>query len=165
MSGQTSQQTALASDPELVPALAAYLQFEHVVELIREKRDMKLLVEVEDHLHLSRYSPGRIEFEPGPNAPRDLAARLAAQLQAWTNTRWAVSIVNQGGAATLAETRQAGQRADEERALETPLVQAVIATFPGAKISAIRALNISAQTAALEALHEVDEEWDPFEED
>ena len=165
MSGQTSQQTALASDPELVPALAAYLQFEHVVELIREKRDMKLLVEVEDHLHLSRYSPGRIEFEPGPNAPRDLAARLAAQLQAWTNTRWAVSIVNQGGAATLAETRQAGQRADEERALETPLVQAVIATFPGAKISAIRALNISAQTAALEALPEVYEEWDPFEED
>jgi DNA polymerase-3 subunit gamma/tau len=71
--------------------------------------------------------------------------------------------VSQGGGGTIAETRQAAQLAIEERALERPLVQAIIAAFPGAKISAIRALNITAQTVAFEALPEVEDEWDPFE--
>jgi DNA polymerase-3 subunit gamma/tau len=163
MIGSQGAHAALAEYQETSPALSHFMQFEQVVDLIRQKRDMKLLVEVEDHLRLSRFSPGHIEFEPSANAPRDLAARLAARLQAWTNARWAVSIVSQGGGGTIAETRQAAQLAIEERALERPLVQAIIAAFPGAKISAIRALNITAQTVAFEALPEVEDEWDPFE--
>ncbi|MEC8667837.1 MAG: DNA polymerase III subunit gamma/tau, partial [Pseudomonadota bacterium] len=45
-------------------ALARYPTFEHVVELIRTRRDGVLLVEVENNLRLVSYRPGRIEFVP-----------------------------------------------------------------------------------------------------
>ena len=155
------------------PALAegqlqVYASFDAVVDLIREKRDMLLLKEVEEGVRLVRYSPGRIEFEPAPEARADLAARLGQRLQGWTGARWGVSVVGTGGAPTLAEARDAGQLEAEAEAAENPLVQAVLAAFPGAKITEIRTPEALAAQAAAEALPEMDDEmdddWDPFEE-
>lgn len=155
---QGGQATAFALAPG---ALESYVSFDHVVDLIRERRDMKLLVEVETTLRLAKYAPGRIEFEPTADAPRDLASRLATRLQGWTGARWAVTVVNAGGKATLAEEQDKERLAAEAKAMENPLVQAVIAAFPGAKISAMRQPELE---AAFEALPEVEDEWDPFEE-
>ena len=55
--------------------LKLYATFDHVLDLIREKRDMTLLFSVEAHVRLAKYSPGRIEFEPTPDAPRDFTSR------------------------------------------------------------------------------------------
>ncbi|WP_102226684.1 DNA polymerase III subunit gamma/tau [Acidimangrovimonas sediminis] len=158
--------SAQLAPAEVPDALAArFPSFDHVVELIRTMRDVKLLVEVETGLRLARYAPGRIEFEPAPNAPQDLAARLAGRLQGWTHQRWGVSIVASGGQPTIADTRDA-KRAEEEAKLraENPLVQAVFAAFPGAKITDIRAPEVLVQAAAESALPEVEDEWDPFED-
>ena len=69
---------ALATEAEA--ALARYPSFDHVIELIRANRDVKLLVEVETTLRLAAYQPGRIEFTPTEKAPADLAQRLGARL-------------------------------------------------------------------------------------
>ncbi|MEP1588016.1 MAG: DNA polymerase III subunit gamma/tau [Tateyamaria sp.] len=159
-SGQT---TALALDRDT--ALARYPTFEHVLELIRTNRDGKLLIDVETDLRLAAYQPGRIEFEPGPTAPRDLAQRLGQRLQFWTGNRWAVTLVNEGGAPTIAEVRDAADLALKSQAEAHPLVQAVLAQFPHAKITDIRTAQDIANAAQNEALPEVDDEWDPFEED
>lgn len=154
---------AVAHAPE--DALARYARFDDVVELIRAMRDVKLLVEVETTLRLASYTPGRIEFVPTDNAPRDLAQRLGQRLQGWTGVRWAVTLVNEGGAETLAEVRDADQLALEEEARKHPLVQAVLTTFPGARISKITTAKAIEAEAAADALPEVDDEWDPFEDD
>ncbi|MEF9604230.1 DNA polymerase III subunit gamma/tau, partial [Paracoccus sp. PXZ] len=78
---QDGSAAALAVSPD---ALAGFPDFESVIELIRRMRDMKLLLDVEDHLRLVRYSPGRIEFQPTEQAPRDFAQRLAERLRGWT---------------------------------------------------------------------------------
>ena len=52
--------------------------------LVRARRDVSLLVEIEKGVRLVRYAPGRIEFEPAEAAAPDLAARLAQRLQLWT---------------------------------------------------------------------------------
>lgn len=145
--------------------LKVYATFDHVLDLIRDKRDMTLLLSVERHVRLAKYAPGRIEFEPTPDAPSDLAATLSQRLQGWTGARWGVSVVSTGGAATVAETRDADRRAAEAEALENPLVQAVLTSFPGARITDIRTPEAMAQEAAVQALPEVEDEWDPFEED
>ncbi|WP_435257429.1 DNA polymerase III subunit gamma/tau [Thioclava sp. FR2] len=138
--------------------------FEGVIELIRERRDMKLLYEVESGVRLVRYSPGRIEFEPSPEAASDLAARLSQRLQGWTGSRWGVSVVASGGQPTIAEARDAGRRKAEAEAMQNSLVQAVLTAFPGAKITEIRTAEQIAEAAAVEALPEVEDEWDPFED-
>jgi DNA polymerase III subunit gamma/tau len=157
-----STATALAMAPDV--ALARYATFPAVVELIRANRDVKLQIDVENHLRLVRYAPGRIEFEPAPNAPRDLAATLAQRLQSWTGTRWGVSVVSSGGAPTIAEEREESLLAAKAEAMENPLVKAVFVAFPDAEITAIRTLEDARAEAAITALPEVEDEWDPFEE-
>ncbi len=159
-SGQT---TALARDADT--ALAHFPTFEHVLELIRHNRDVKLLVEVETSLQLAAYRPGRIEFVPTDQAPRDLAQRLGNKLQLWTGNRWAVSVVNDGGAPTIASLRDAKDNALRADAQTHPLMQAVLAQFPQARITAIRTPEDLAAAAIDEALPEVEDEWDPFEEE
>ncbi|MCZ0961756.1 DNA polymerase III subunit gamma/tau [Paracoccus benzoatiresistens] len=166
--------TALAVSPD---AFAAWPDFASVLELIRRMGDMLLLVQVEKHVGLVRYSPGRIEFEPKGNAPRDLAQKLAERLRGWTGgQRWAVTVTNEGGAPTIAEQQAAEQRKREERALQLPIVQQVLATFPGATLKRVTRAAPDAQVEDVAEgatnPHELTqgpvaevEEWDPFEDE
>ncbi len=148
-------------------ALARYQRFDDVVALIRARKDLKLLVEVETYLRLARYTPGRIEFEPTDTAPADLASRLAGALQRWTGTRWGVSVVSEGGGPTLAETR-AEKRSDlVGKALTHPLVRAVFDAFPGLTDENIRVIEETEEdTEAVVPIDpdEIDENWDPFDD-
>ena len=135
-----------------------------MLELIRHNRDVKLLVEVETSLQLAAYQPGRIEFVPTDAAPRDLAQHLGNKLQLWTGNRWAVSVVNSGGAPTIASLRDEKDNALRADATAHPLMQAVLAQFPKAKITTIRTAQDIAAAAVSEALPEVEDEWDPFED-
>lgn len=146
-------------------ALERFPTFDHVVELIRANRDVKLLVEVEGGVRLANYQPGRIEFEPHPKAPSDLAQRLGQKLQLWTGNRWAVTLVNEGGKESIAEKRNAADIALKAEAAEHPLLKAVFEAFPSAKIIDIKTPEEIAQGAMVDALPEVEDEWDPFEED
>jgi DNA polymerase III subunit gamma/tau len=143
-------------------ALARYATFEDVVALIRARRDMSLLIEVENGLRLVSYAPGRIEFEPSEQASPELAARLGQRLKLWTGVRWGLSVVSRGGAKTIAEARAEHRDDLMARARENPVVMAVLAAFPGAEITDVRppAAGIEAGGTA-EAPQ--DDDWDPFD--
>ncbi len=145
-------------------AFELFPTFEHVVNFIREQRDIKLLVDVESCIQLVEYSPGRIEFEPTETAPRDLAQTLGSKLQAWTGVRWAISLVSAGGKPTIDVKRQAKKANLKELAAAHPMAQAVFSAFPKAIISDVKTLQAITAQAQVDALPEVDDEWDPFEE-
>jgi DNA polymerase-3 subunit gamma/tau len=155
--------TALAVQTD--SALARFATFGQVVELIRANRDVPLLIEVETGVRLARYEPGRIEFEPAPGAAPGLAQKLGTRLQQWTGARWAVTLVNEGGRPTIAEARDTERSTLEAQAREHPLVKAVLEAFPTARIADIRAPEARVAEAAEAALPEVEDEWDPFEEE
>ncbi|MBE1285651.1 MAG: DNA polymerase III subunit gamma/tau [Rhodobacteraceae bacterium] len=158
--GATSSQLA----PQTDLALARYPTFEHVVELINTRRDGLLRANVEMYLRLVSYQPGRITFQPTDDAPADLAQRLGQQLQAWTHSRWVVTVVNEGGGETIKEREDAAENALRAEARDHPMVQAVLSSFPKARIKSIRtAQDIMAEVQA-DALPEVEDEWDPFED-
>lgn len=165
---------ALAVTPELVES---FPDFASVVDLIARMRDMTLLVLVERHVALVRYSPGRIEYQPHGNPPAELAQRLAERLRGWTGgQRWAVTITNEDGAPTIAQTRDAQTLADRDRAMTLPIVQQVLAAFPGATLTSVTRAAPKAPVADLAdgAANPHDEtqgpvaeveEWDPFEDE
>ncbi len=172
---------ATAPRPAVQGALDAYPDFDAVVALIRAQRDVRLLIDVETGLHLVSYTPGRIAFHPAPSAPADLAQRLGARLQAWTGTRWAISVTTaEPGAPTIAHARDAATDDLRAQARAHPLVSAVLAAFPGADIATVRTPADLAADAARDALqaapeHDPDDPhepgtdpgdgWDPFEDD
>jgi DNA polymerase-3 subunit gamma/tau len=156
--------TALAIAPD--ESLARFGRFEDVVELVRHHRDAKLLIEIENYVRLSKFSPGRIEFEPANDAPQDLAARLASRLHAFTGVRWGVTIAKAPeGTKTIYEVNNAAKIALEVEARAHPIVAKVFELFPDATIAKIRTPEAIALEAAVDALPEVEDEWDPFEED
>ena len=159
--GSTVQAVALDADQ----ALARFPTFDHVVDLIRANRDVKLLVEVETGVQLAAYRPGRIEFVPAEGAASDLAQRLGQRLQLWTGNRWAVSLVNEGGAPSIAAARDATEANLKAEVEAHPMMQAVLSAFPKARITEIRTPDKLAAAAQTEALPEVEDEWDPFEDD
>jgi DNA polymerase-3 subunit gamma/tau len=153
-------------------APAAYARFEDVLDLIRARRDARLMVQVETYLRLVHYAPGRIDFEPAPGAPEDLAGELSRRLMDFTGVRWVVSVVSGGGAPSVAERRRAEEGSLRARAEDNPLVAAALAAFPGARVKAVRPLVPDAPPEAdPEAASEADafgDNWepvDPFDED
>ena len=103
-SASGTPQAALADAPE--SALARFPTFQRVVDLIAANRDQLLKEQVMSGVRLVSYQPGRIEFEPSPKAPADLAQRLGQRLQSWTGVRWVVSVTAEGGAADDARSRR-----------------------------------------------------------
>ncbi|MBB4286307.1 DNA polymerase III subunit gamma/tau [Roseospira goensis] len=104
--------------------------FKAVAELAREKREAVLAKHLTHDVHLVHFEPGRIEVNPGPDAPRDLAGRLGKALQDWTGRRWIVMVSDRPGEPTLHDQLHASVLAD-------PLVQAVLEAFPGARIGRV----------------------------
>ena len=148
-------------------ALARFTAFDQVVDMIKSRRDMTLLFDVESYVRLVKYSPGRIEFQQANDAPNDLATRLAKRLQAWTGARWGVTVVSDGGKATITEERAAHRDDLQGQAMQHEMVQAVLLAFPGAEIRDVKTLadlNMDSD-ASVQYLEEEADDWDPFEDD
>ena len=161
-STSTGGNTALALDAETLAL--QYPTFESVLEIIRKFRDMKLLIDVENSIRLSSYMPGRIEFTPTKDAPKDLAQRLGQLLQSWTGFRWAVTVVSHCSAKTIQEHRNAEETQLELDAKLHPFVKTVFEKFPKASITEIKSQTQIITEAAQTSLPEIEGEWDPFEE-
>ncbi len=164
-SGVSGGASAMLAPQANAGALARYERFEDVVSLIRTRRDMKLLIEVENYLRLVKYTPGRIEFEPTEQAPADLASRLAARLQNWTGVRWGVSVVSEGGGKTIGEVKAEARDDLYSQAAAHPMVQAVLEAFPGAEIKDVRALEFDGANEDIVPIDpdDLDDSWDPID--
>ena len=154
--------TALALDTETLDL--QYPTFESVLEIIRKFRDMKLLIDVENSVRLSSYVPGRIEFTPTENAPKDLAQRLGQLLQNWTGFRWAITVVGNCSGKTIQEQRNAKDATLKREAKLHPFVKTVFDNFPKASIVEIKSQAEIVAEAEETGLPEIEGEWDPFEE-
>ena len=156
----TAGPLAVATQPvtaEQMPESAPIAQFDpmpqsfaEVVALFDQRREAVIRTHLWAHVHLVTFEPGRIEFRPEAAAPRDLANRLGQLLGEWTGSRWVITVSQAEGAPTLAE--QEAQRASEVRneVAGHPLVRAVLDTFPGATIAAVRDRSAPTEPAAEE---------------
>jgi DNA polymerase-3 subunit gamma/tau len=113
--------------------------FEEVLQLISDKRDIGLRVDVERFVRLVAFRPGAITFEPAPNAPGDLVRKLSMKLREWTGQRWLIATEGGGGAETVMERDSRERDAAKARLQANPFVAQVLQTFPGAEITAVRA--------------------------
>ena len=112
--------------------------FRDVLAVASAERELMLHGHLLHSVHLVRWAPPVIELRPQADAPRDLAHKLGALLQRTTGTRWTIAISTQGGEATLAEQGNAADQQRRSSAADHPLVQAIMAAFPGARIEAVR---------------------------
>jgi len=126
-------QTVATTEP------AASIQtFEQMLALIDRRRDIRLKLDVERYIRPISFAPGRIEYEPAPGAPVDLAQRLVGRLKDWTGERWLIAAQGGGGAESLWEKQKREEREVRAEVEADPFIQSVMATFPGAEIVGVR---------------------------
>jgi DNA polymerase-3 subunit gamma/tau len=111
--------------------------FRDVVAFVGDQREAMLHAHLLHSVHLVRFAPPVIELRQQPEAPRDLAARVAALLSDATGTRWTIAVSREAGDATIAEQGNAADTARKTAAADHPLVQAIMAAFPGARIDTV----------------------------
>ena len=117
-------------------------KLEDIVALAKEKGARLLATQLENSVHLVSIERGRIEFRPARGASGTLASDLSQRMRDWTGERWIVTLASEGGAPTIHEQRQAAEQARKDAVAQEPFVRAVLDTFPGAEIVAVREREI-----------------------
>jgi DNA polymerase-3 subunit gamma/tau len=135
---------------------AAPASFEELVALLQKRREAIFAAHLRGDVHLVHYEIGRIEFRARPEAPANLATRLSRLLSDWTGRPWMVSLSHEAGAPTLREQELERKIRRHQDAEALPLVQAVLATFPGAKVEMVRDLTVEADTLDNPAQHDLE---------
>jgi DNA polymerase-3 subunit gamma/tau len=129
--------TVVAAAAAAVAPRAQPTSFREVAALVAERREPMLHGHLVHSVHLVRFAPPVIELRPEPDAPRDLAGRLAAVLTEATGQRWTIALSTAPGEPTLAVQGEAADTARRHAAAEHPLVRAILDAFPGARIEAV----------------------------
>src|SRR5712691_1113641 len=123
------------------PAPQSFLE---VIELFDQRREAVIAAHLKANVRLVSFEPGRSEIRPSEAAASNLTNQLGQLLGEWTGTRWIVAISQAEGAPTMAE--EEARRASDLRheVAADPLVRAVLETFPGATIAAVRERFVAA---------------------
>jgi len=111
---------------------------EDIAELCTQNRDPKLKALLRSYVRLVSLEPGRLEINLPSEAPKTLAGDLQRRLEEWTEIRWMVILSREAGKPTLAETESSNREARLLDARQDPDVAAILARFPGARITDVR---------------------------
>ena len=116
--------------------------FDDVVKLADKMNERILRANLINNVHLVRFEPGAIVFQPGENMPREFVQELTRFLNDATSRRWVITVsLDEQGAETYQQREDAIEVARFEAVTETPFVQSVLEVFPGAEIDAVRAID------------------------
>ena len=172
--GQPSMRLAHSAEPSVAtPAIAEPAQevvigsLEDMVALAEKHRDIAMKVQIRTGIRLVRIEPGRLEINLAPDASPSLPGELIKKLADWTGAKWSVALSREEGAPTLVERETAKRDALVSDARQDPDVAAILARFPGARITDVRiaAVEESLATTALSPSEEgdilPDEQGDP----
>ncbi|MBO5997408.1 MAG: DNA polymerase III subunit gamma/tau [Alphaproteobacteria bacterium] len=112
-----------------------------IVSLARKKGQMLLGFNLSSYVHPLEVANGKLHFSAPADAPKTLCQELRNFLKQETGIEWDVALSEQAGGLSLKE--QANQKKEhiKEKLSETPLVAAVLKTFPNAQIDGFKMLE------------------------
>ncbi len=140
------------------PPTRAFAKFEDLIAYVGEKRDLPLKAALERDVRLVNFEDGKLEIALEASASKSLIGDLARRLGVLTGRRWMVVVSTEAGRPTIRSQIDA-QQEEFRRGVQTdPLVQSVLARFPGAQIIAVRQSEAEASPAVSAA---GDEEAEP----
>ncbi|NIJ36445.1 DNA polymerase-3 subunit gamma/tau [Sphingopyxis panaciterrae] len=115
---------------------ASALTVAQIHQLLESTGNHRLAVQVYDYMRIIELEPGSIVFAAVPALDASFSRELGEALLAQTGSRWQVRAGEDGGAArpSLGEIRAARIADNGERIRELPVVKAVLAAFPDAKL-------------------------------
>jgi DNA polymerase-3 subunit gamma/tau len=113
-------------------------RLEDLIALAAAKRDIGVKLALERDVRLVRCEDGRLEVALEPGAAKSLINDLARKFSQWSNRQWIVVVSAEQGEPTIRSQNDARKAELKTGVRSDPLVQAVLARFPGAEIVDVR---------------------------
>jgi DNA polymerase-3 subunit gamma/tau len=113
-------------------------RLEDLIALAAAKRDIGVKLALERDVRLVRCEDGRLEVALEPGAAKSLINDLARKFSQWSNRPWIVVVSAEQGEPTIRSQNDARKAELKTGVRSDPLVQAVLARFPGAEIVDVR---------------------------
>jgi DNA polymerase-3 subunit gamma/tau len=130
---------AVAPSPAAATARApTFARFADLIAFVGAQRDVALKAAFERDVRLVRFEDGRLEIALEPTASKALIGDLGQRLSTLTGRRWMVVVSAEAGEATVRSQVDARREEFRRGVQADPLVQSVLAKFPGAQIVAVR---------------------------
>ena len=127
----------MRAEPAAAPMLSI-ATFPALIALAGEKRDILMKTALERDVRLVRIEDGKLEIALEQTARKTLVNDLSRKISEWTGRRWMVVLSSEQGAPTVNSQNAAKQSELEQGVRADPLVQAVLAKFPGAEIVGVK---------------------------
>ncbi len=115
-----------------------FARFSDLIAFAGAQRDLQLKTILERDVRLVRFEDGRLEIALEPSASKALVGDLGRRLAALTGRRWMVAVSAEAGEPTVRSQLNASREEFKRGVRADPLVQSVLARFPGAEIVAVR---------------------------
>ncbi|WP_345119068.1 DNA polymerase III subunit gamma/tau [Bartonella pachyuromydis] len=109
-----------------------------IVKLAEQYNEIPFKLLIKEFVHPVSFKPRHITLRLSENAPHSLAGDIEKMLFQWTEKRWTITFVNEGGGPTLQEESLAIQKSLFSNAETDPDVAKILNHFPEAKIVDIR---------------------------
>ncbi|PWW00383.1 DNA polymerase III tau subunit [Hoeflea marina] len=129
---------AEAAQPEPEIEDVPVRSLEDLVALAEKHRDIAAKVQIRTMVRLVRIEPGRLEINLTPDGNPSLPGELIKKLKDWTGAKWTVALSRDPGHPTIAERETSRRDALVSDARQDPDVAAILAQFPGARITDVR---------------------------
>lgn len=114
---------------------------QEIVSFARKKGQMLLAFNLSSFVHPLEVADGKLHFSAPSDAPKTLCQELRKFLSEATGKEWDVALSEQAGGLSLKEQANEKKEHIKEKLSETPLVSAVLKTFPNAQIDGFKMLE------------------------
>ncbi len=115
-----------------------FAQFADLIAFAGAQRDLQLKSILERDIRLVRFEDGKLEVALEPSASNAVIGDLGRRLATLTGRRWMVALSAEAAEPTV-RSQLAARREEFKRGVTAdPLVQSVLARFPGTEIVAVR---------------------------
>ena len=109
-------------------------EFEDLIVLCNEKKEIKLKYELENNVNLVNFENNRIEISFNDNLDKSFVKDLSEKLFQWTNKRWIISFSKEAGMPSKKQVEKKNKDDLLKRANETMEYKKIIGAFPDAKL-------------------------------
>lgn len=115
-----------------------FARFSDLIAFAGARRDLQLKTILERDVRMVRFEDGKLEVALEPGASNALIGDLGRRLTTLTGRRWMIAVSAEAGEPTV-RSQLAARREEFKRGVQAdPLVQSVLARFPGTEIVAVR---------------------------
>jgi DNA polymerase-3 subunit gamma/tau len=132
-----SQNLPVQESVKTEPAGKDISQMADMVELAKKAGKRLLAFQMTGFVRPVKIEKGVFHFSLAEGAPENLSMDIRNFLFAQTGARWDVTVLDNGGGATLKEVGQEKERKLKESLMQMPIIAETLKTFSGSKIERI----------------------------